>query len=72
MPSSNIPQIITGKNVVVNGVSTLGLVKIDNRASKAVVQASNLSGGADRPDGIRELNGYYWAWGDTPPVFAPR
>lgn len=62
-------DIILGQDVVVNGISTLGKIKIDNRSTKSPMLASNLQGGADRPEGIRELQGYYWAWGDTPPVF---
>ena len=33
------------------------------------MQASNLRGGVDRTNGIRELTGYFYAYGDTPPVF---
>ena len=62
-------ELILGKDVVVNGVSTLGHVKIDNSSEKGRMQASNLGGGVDRPDGIRMLKGYYYAYGDTPPVF---
>jgi hypothetical protein len=73
----NLPQIITGKNVVVayntgsgyTGVSTGAKIMIDNRSSKSPLMASNLSGGADRPQGIRELNGYFYAYGDLPPVW---
>ena len=72
----NIPAILTGKNVVaafntgggVAPVSTLGRLKIDNRASQDFIAPSNMGGGVDRPDGIRELNGYFVAYGDAPPV----
>lgn len=62
-------DIILGRNVVVNNVSTLGGLRLDNRSEKSPVHASNLSGGVDRVCGIRKLQGYYWAYGDTPPVF---
>ena len=76
----DVPQIIVAKSLAVaynNGtrssgaqpLSTTGKIKVDNRSSKDRTGASNLSGGFDRPDGIRELAGYMWAWGDCPPIF---
>jgi hypothetical protein len=65
----NLPQVILGKSIVVNGVSTNGRIKIDNRSSKDYIAASNLYGGVDRAYGIRELSGYIWGYGDLPPVF---
>lgn len=75
----NVPQILTAKALAVaynNGsrsshgaLSTTVKVKIDNRSSKEGTSASNLSGGVDRPMGVRELAGYMWAWGDKPPIF---
>ena len=75
-----IPQIITAKALAVaynngtrssgaNPLSTTGRLKIDNRCSQDRTGASNLKGGFDRPNGIRELAGYAWAWGDLSPVF---
>lgn len=49
--------------------STLGRIKFDNRAEHSPQMASNLAGGVARPPGTRFLKGYFWAYGDTPPLW---
>ena len=75
----NLSEIITGKDLTATfnpgggslAFSTLGRVKIDNRSVKTPIAASNLKGGLDRSQGVRELAGYIWDYGDAPPLYTP-
>lgn len=73
-----IPAIRTAKALAVTyndgsgatAVSTTGKIKFVNVAGKDGTAASNLSGGVDRPMGVRDITGsYLYAWGDCPPMF---
>ena len=67
--TAGVPALTIASSGTAVPISTLGKIKYDNRAEHKIQQASNLGGGVARPKGIRMLNGYFYAWGDTPPCF---
>ena len=61
-------QFITGKNVCANGFNTLGHVYIDRIVKANPIYDSSGQGGADRPTGNVDFEGYIMAWGRQPPT----
>jgi hypothetical protein len=64
----DVTPYVTGKDVCVNGVNTLGHIMLQRTSHANAIYDSSGRGGADRMAGNIDFQGYYWAWGHTPPV----
>jgi hypothetical protein len=64
-----VPDVITGRDARVNGVSTLGHFRIVKTSIAGPIRTSNTSGGVARGCGTIDWEGYYYAYGHTPPVW---